>query len=113
MQGDLLGQFKQADSHKLPEIIWALGKSSAQISTAMRQAAASDRSILAVRVEPDVAAAVMRELPEVVYNMKARTLRCGPPAFCHQEYEAVGLRHCISSALARLEHMLLLLCPVA
>ena len=65
----------QADRQGTPEIIWARGKTPAQIALAMRQAAAANVGTLAVRIEPDVAAAVMRELPEATFNQAAGCLR--------------------------------------
>ena len=75
LQASALGSFARADSHQLPEIIWAPGKTPGQNCTAMRQVAAADQIVLAVRVEPDVAAAVLRDIPEAVFIEKARALR--------------------------------------
>ncbi|KAK9798617.1 hypothetical protein WJX73_010265 [Symbiochloris irregularis] len=74
-QENALAEVRQTDGHRLPEIVWAPGKTPAQISVVMRQAAAADSSTLAVRIDPDVAAAVMRDLPDATYNQAARTLR--------------------------------------
>ena len=60
----------------LPEIVYAPGKSPAQITAVMREFCAAVRVVLAVRVSPDVAAAVTHSLPDAVYNQPARTLRC-------------------------------------
>lgn len=58
-----------------PEVVWAPGKRPAQIAAYMRQAAAADRTVVAVRVEDDVAATITREIPEAIYNQRACTLR--------------------------------------
>lgn len=83
LQGhNALAHNRQAESEKLPEIVWAPGKTAAQVTTVMRQAAAGLRGVLAVRLEPDVAAAVMRDLPEATYSQAAHTLRSALSVHC-------------------------------
>lgn len=73
-----------------PEVVWAPGKRPAQIAAYMRQAAAADRTVVAVRVEDDVAATITREIPEAIYNQRACTLRYR--TFCHTPATNLGLQ---------------------
>ncbi len=58
-----------------PEVIFGEGKSAATILAIVRQLVARGQAVLATRVAPDVAAAVVRAMPEARYNATSRTLR--------------------------------------
>ncbi len=58
-----------------PEVIYAAGKTAAQVLSIMRSLAEkSERSVMATRVSPEQAGFVQSELPEAVYDETARIL---------------------------------------
>jgi NCAIR mutase (PurE)-related protein len=60
-----------------PEVIFGEGKSPATIAAIAREQIAQGQRVLATRIAPEQAAAVLRELPQARYNATARTLRIG------------------------------------
>lgn len=62
-----------------PEVVYGPGKSPEQIAVALRRLCNADGVALATRVEPTVAAAVRRILPDLVHDATAGILRLGRP----------------------------------
>jgi NCAIR mutase (PurE)-related protein len=60
-----------------PEVIFGEGKSPATIAAIAREQLKQGQPVLATRIAPEQAAAVLRELPQARYNATARTLRIG------------------------------------
>lgn len=75
----------RADRTGFPEVVWAPGKSPAQIAAILTSISANDRVALASRVEPDVAPAVAAALgpdaaPRLKYNETGRLLSLTSPS---------------------------------
>lgn len=73
----------RVDTHRalragLPEVVYAPGKRSEQIVEIARALAAEGQSVLATRVEADVAAALLRSMPHGAYDEDARLFWVGP-----------------------------------
>jgi NCAIR mutase (PurE)-related protein len=73
----------RVDTHRAlrqghPEVIFAPGKTAAQIAEVMRLLREAGQPGLATRVPPETAAAVRRELPEADYDPVGRLLWLGP-----------------------------------
>ncbi|MDX1648370.1 MAG: 1-(5-phosphoribosyl)-5-amino-4-imidazole-carboxylate carboxylase, partial [Myxococcota bacterium] len=73
----------RVDTHRAlrqghPEVIFAPGKTPAQIAEVMRVLREAEQPALATRVAPETAAAVRRELPEADYDAQGRLLWLGP-----------------------------------
>lgn len=73
----------RVDTHRalrqgLPEVVFAPGKTPAQIAEVVRTLRAAGQSALVTRVEPAVADAVKAELPEADHDAGARLLWVGP-----------------------------------
>jgi hypothetical protein len=66
------------------EIVWAPGKSAAQIAIALQRSSQEGKAAMAARVTPEVFNEVRLLLPEVKYNIAARALSV-PPAGRKQE----------------------------
>lgn len=72
------------DTHRalrvgMPEVVFGLGKTPAQIADAVRALRGAGQSVLATRVPDDVAAQVLAEVPGGDYDSEARLLWFGPP----------------------------------
>ncbi len=73
----------RVDTHRalragLPEVVYAPGKRSEQIVEIARALAAEGQSVLATRVEADVAVALLRSMPHGAYDEDARLFWVGP-----------------------------------
>ena len=73
----------RVDTHRalragLPEVVYAPGKRSEQIVEIARALAAEGQSVLAPRVEADVAVALLRSMPHGAYDEDARLFWVGP-----------------------------------
>jgi len=73
----------RVDTHRalragLPEVVYAPGKRTGQIVEIARALAAEGQSVLATRVEAEVAAALLRSLPDGAYDEDARLFWVGP-----------------------------------
>src|SRR5580658_7868965 len=71
--------FAKVDHHRslrtgLPEVIFAQGKTPAQVAAIFSKLAASGVSVLATRADADAFAAVQEQSPQAVYNEVARTI---------------------------------------
>jgi NCAIR mutase (PurE)-related protein len=64
----------------LPEVIYAAGKTSAQVAEIFARMAAANNSVLATRATPEAAAAVQQLIPAATYNELARTIVLKPAA---------------------------------
>jgi len=64
--------------HGLPEVIYAPGKTAAQIVEIARALEAAGQAVLATRLEADAARDVLESLPSAVYDPVARLLWLGP-----------------------------------
>jgi hypothetical protein len=80
--------FAKVDHHRslrgiVPEVVFGQGKSPAQIVAIARRLIATGQNLLITRLSPDVARAVMVELPEASYFAEARIawLRQASPDF--------------------------------
>ena len=78
--------FAQVDHHRalrvgLPEVVFGLGKATEHMVAIVREIHAKGSSALVTRVEPDKAAVLIREFPDIEYDPLARTLllRYGEP----------------------------------
>jgi NCAIR mutase (PurE)-related protein len=72
------------DTHRalrvgMPEVVFGPGKSPGQIAEAVRALRGAGQSVLATRVEADVAAGVQTRVPGGEYDAEARLLWYGPP----------------------------------
>lgn len=63
-----------------PEVVWAPGKSAAQLATVLMSLTERQRVAVAARVDPDLYAAVRLHAPGVEYNARARTLKLKSPS---------------------------------
>ena len=73
----------RVDTHRalrqgLPEVIFGPGKTAEQIVGIVRVLLGEEQTVLATRVEAEMAEAVLRELPEGEYDPAARLLWYGP-----------------------------------
>ncbi len=73
----------RVDTHRalrqgLPEVIFGPGKTAEQIVGIVRVLLGEEQTVLATRVEAEMAEAVLRELPEGEYDAAARLLWYGP-----------------------------------
>lgn len=73
----------RVDTHRalragLPEVVFAPGKSAAQIVEVVEALRREEQAVVATRVAPELAEAVQRRLPEGVYEADARLLWFGP-----------------------------------
>jgi len=73
----------RVDTHRalrqgLPEVVFGPGKTAEQIVGIVRVLLGEGQTVLATRVEAEMAAAVLRELPEGEYDEAARLLWYGP-----------------------------------
>jgi NCAIR mutase (PurE)-related protein len=73
----------RVDTHRalrqgLPEVVFGLGKTPEQIGEVVRTLRDAQQPVLATRVEPDAAAAVLEALPGGDYDPVARLLWYGP-----------------------------------
>ncbi|MEW5312406.1 MAG: hypothetical protein WDW38_004044 [Sanguina aurantia] len=59
---------------RLPDIVWGPGKSADQIAAALVHLTSLQRIAMAVRIEPEMYAAVRKHAPGVEYNARSRTL---------------------------------------
>jgi NCAIR mutase (PurE)-related protein len=71
--------FAKVDHHRslrtgLPEVIFAQGKTPAQVAAIFSKLAASGVSVLATRADAAAFAAVQSQIPQAVYNEVARTI---------------------------------------
>jgi hypothetical protein len=71
--------FAKVDHHRslrtgLPEVIFAQGKTPAQVAEIFSRLAASGVSVLATRADADAFAAVQAQIPAAIYNEVARTI---------------------------------------
>ncbi|MFY9747255.1 MAG: nickel pincer cofactor biosynthesis protein LarB [Acidobacteriaceae bacterium] len=71
--------FARIDHHRalrlgLPEVIYAAGKTPAQVAEIFERMAAAGGSVLATRADPDAYAAVKLRVPEAVYHDQARII---------------------------------------
>ena len=76
--------FAHADTHRhlrsgFPEVILGTGKTVDQIASLLRELGSRGTAIMATRVAPDVAAAVLAQLPEARYLEVPRILVKGDP----------------------------------
>jgi hypothetical protein len=76
-----LGDFATLDTHRalrtgMPEVVFAQGKTAAQVAAIARRLAASG-PLLVTRLDPDKAAAARRAVRGAVYDPVSRTLRRG------------------------------------
>lgn len=74
--------FAKVDHHRelrtgFPEVIFGLGKTALQIAAIASSIVQAHGRLLATRVAPEVAAAVMLEVPELRYHPEARVLTFG------------------------------------
>jgi len=72
------------DSHReirtgIPEVVFGQGKTPEQTVAIVRALRAKGQSALVTRIAPGVAGAVRTEIPDAVYDPRARVLRSGPP----------------------------------
>ena len=58
----------------LPEVIYAAGKSAEQTTEIFERMAAAGSDVLATRVTPETAEAVLREIPSAVYHSAAQAI---------------------------------------
>ena len=73
----------RVDTHRalrigLPEVVFGPGKTAEQIAEIVRVLLGEGQSVLATRVETDVAEAVLREIPGCEYDPASRLLWYGP-----------------------------------
>ena len=71
--------FAAIDHHRslrqgFPEVIFCEGKTKTQVTTIARNLLKKGSSLLATRVQPDVAQAVIRVIPKAVYHKEARVV---------------------------------------
>jgi pyridinium-3,5-biscarboxylic acid mononucleotide synthase len=72
-----VGDFAKIDHHRalrtgFPEVIWGPGKTPSQIAQIMTAMRDRSSTIMATRIEPDVAVAIQQLLPDVQYFDRAR-----------------------------------------
>ena len=77
--------FARLDSHRalrkgFPEVVFCPGKTTAQIVAIVKRIRERDGRVLAARAEPEVAEAVERVVPDMVYHAAARMIVIGDPA---------------------------------
>jgi len=77
--------FARLDSHRalrkgFPEVVFCPGKTTAQIVAIVKRIRERDGRVLAARAEPEVAEAVERVVPDMVYHPAARMIVIGDPA---------------------------------
>lgn len=58
----------------LPEVVMGSGRAPEQIAARILEVAEKQRTVLAIRIEPETYAAVRKHAPGVKYNMRAKTL---------------------------------------
>lgn len=82
-----VGEFAKIDRHRtlrtgFPEVIWGLGKTPDQIVQIMAAMRASHPVVMATRIEPNVYAQLVAQIPEIYYYPAARicTLTSNSPA---------------------------------
>jgi NCAIR mutase (PurE)-related protein len=71
--------FANVDHHRalrvgLPEVVFGLGKTTDQIAAIVREIHAKGTAALVTRVEPEKAAALLKQFPAIEHNAVARTL---------------------------------------
>ncbi len=71
--------FASIDHHRslrqgFPEVIFCEGKTKTQVTSIARKLLKNGNSLLATRVQPDVARALIRAIPKAVYHKEARLL---------------------------------------
>jgi len=76
-------EFARVDTHRalrqgLPEVVFGLGKTAEQIVDIARALEGEGHGVLVTRVEPDVARAVLADLPHGAHDARARLLWFGP-----------------------------------
>ncbi len=75
--------FAHADTHRhlrtrFPEVIFGTGKTPAQIATLLGELGRDGATVMATRIGPEVAKAVLAEMPAARYLEGARMVVCGP-----------------------------------
>jgi NCAIR mutase (PurE)-related protein len=75
--------FAHADTHRhlrtgFPEVIFGTGKTPAQIATLLAELGRDGATVMATRIEPEMAKAVLAEVPAGRYLEGARIVVCGP-----------------------------------
>ena len=66
----------------LPEVIYAAGKTPAQVAEIFARMAATSTAVLATRATPEHAAAVQSQIPAATYSQLARTVTLAPADPC-------------------------------
>jgi NCAIR mutase (PurE)-related protein len=64
--------------HGIPEVIFGLGKTAAQVAEVAAALAEAEQSVLVTRISPETAAEVQQRMGEGVYDAKAQLLFYGP-----------------------------------
>ncbi len=77
--------FARLDSHRVlrkgfPEVVFCPGKTTEQIVAIVKRIRERDGRVLAARAEPQVAEAVEKVVPDMVYHAAARMIVIGDPA---------------------------------
>ncbi|GJL54430.1 MAG: 1-(5-phosphoribosyl)-5-amino-4-imidazole-carboxyl ate carboxylase [Nitrospirales bacterium] len=75
--------FASIDHHRsvrqgFPEVIFCEGKTKAQVTAIARKLLKTSRSLLATRVQPDMARALTRAIPKATYHKEARIVSVQP-----------------------------------
>ena len=77
-----VGGFATLDTHRalrvgMPEVVFAQGKTAAQVAAIARRLASHGQPLLVTRLEPDRAGPARRAVPGALYDPVSRTLRRG------------------------------------
>jgi pyridinium-3,5-biscarboxylic acid mononucleotide synthase len=93
-----VGEFAKIDHHRtlrtgFPEVIWGLGKTPDQIVQIMAAMRASHPVVMATRIEPNVYAQLVAQIPEIYYYPAARicTLTSDSPSETPSYLGTIGI----------------------
>lgn len=74
---------ERANRTGIPEVVWGLGKTPAQIAAILQQMYEQSGVAMATRVSPSAAQAIQAQLPDCTYDPLAETLVLGTPRVSH------------------------------